>query len=359
MNANEKWLRVLARDARSDGSFVYAVRSTGIYCRPSCPSRRPKREQVAFYQLPEAAERAGYRPCRRCHPREATRSNPDVDKARRACQHIDNYPEGTPTLATLSAQVNASPYHLQRTFKRATGISPRQYAEARRLERVRKEMKMKRNVTEALYEAGYSSSSRLYERASGQLGMTPASYRRGGAGATIGFTTVPCTLGRLLVAATRKGICRISFGDDVRSMEKLLRGEFPAAEIRRDDTGLKPWVEGVLRLLAGWQPHPDLPLDVRATAFQWRVWEVLCSIPRGYTRSYSEVARIMGKPRAARAVAQACATNPVVVIIPCHRVVQKDGGLGGYRWGVARKGTLLKAEEKGISASKVIAATAP
>jgi AraC family transcriptional regulator, regulatory protein of adaptative response / methylated-DNA-[protein]-cysteine methyltransferase len=359
MNADEKWQRVLARDARSDGSFVYAVRSTGIYCRPSCPSRRPKREQVAFFPQPAAAERAGYRPCRRCHPGQATRTNPDVEKARRACRHIDDYPEGTPTLAALGAHINASPYHLQRTFKRATGISPRQYAEARRLERLRKEMKKKRNVTEALYEAGYGSSSRLYERASGQLGMTPASYRRGGAGATIGFTILPCRLGRLLVAATQKGICRISFGDDVRSMESSLRGEFQAAEVRRDDPGLKPWLEAVLRLLDGWQPHPDLPLDVRATAFQWRVWEVLRSIPRGHTRSYSEVARIMGKPKAARGVARACATNPLAVVVPCHRVVQKNGSLGGYRWGVERKRTLLEAEEKEISASKAVAATAP
>ena len=358
MNADEKWLHVLARDARSDGSFVYAVRSTGIYCRPSCPSRRPKREQVAFFPLPEAAERAGYRPCRRCCPEQATPADPGVERVHRTCQRLDGDANGTPTLAALSAQVNASPYHLQRTFKRVTGISPRQYAEARRLERVRKEMKEKRNITEALYEAGYGSSSRLYERASGQLGMTPASYRRGGAGATIGFTTLPCRMGRLLLAATQEGICRIGFGADARSMEKSLRCEFPAAEVRRDDMGLRPWVEAILRHLNGWQPHPDLPLDVRATAFQWRVWEVLRSIPYGHTRSYSEVARTMGKPKAARAVARACATNPVAVIIPCHRVVQKNGKLGGYRWGVERKRNLLRVERKEAFTEKAIAATA-
>lgn len=349
MNNQQQWKRVLERDGRWNDVFVYAVRSTGIYCRPSCPSRRPRREQVVFYPRAQAAERAGFRPCRRCKPQLARRNDPLIEKVRRACQYIDAHAEDSLTLASLSAHLGGSPYHLQRIFKRVMGITPRRYAEIRRLERFKAHVKDRQNVTHALYEAGYGSSSRLYERAPTKLGMTPSEYRRGGKGIRIRYTIVACpekSLGRLLLAATESGICRVSLGDRDRFLEADLRREFPAAEIRRDGVCLRAWAAALLKHLDGHRTHLNLPLDVRATAFQWRVWEALRSIPLGSTRAYSEVARALGQPKAARAVARACATNPVSVIVPCHRVVQANGGLGGYHWGIERKKMLLAIEKK-------------
>lgn len=341
MTEQARWERVLARDGRMDGAFVYAVRSTGIYCRPSCPSRRPERRKVVFFAAAEAAERAGFRPCRRCRP---DRANSQFERIRLACRFIDEHPDDTITLGVLASALHMSPFHLQRTFKRLMGVTPRQYASARRANRLKTILKEKNNVTEALYEAGYGSSSRLYERAPERLGMTPGTYRRGGEGARIGYTIVHCSVGRLLLAATARGVCRISMGEDDGALEKDLRNEYPAAEIRRDANGLRRWASRVVEHLKGEQPDLDLPIDVRATAFQWRVWEALRAIPYGGTRSYSEVARGIGQPKAARAVARACATNPVAIAVPCHRVVRNDGSMGGYRWGIERKKLLLEKE---------------
>jgi AraC family transcriptional regulator of adaptative response/methylated-DNA-[protein]-cysteine methyltransferase len=338
---------VLARDAARDGTFVYAVRSTGIYCRPSCPAPPPRREQVVFYPVPETAEQAGFRPCRRCRPETATARDPHVERVRSACRSIEAQLEEPLTLAALAERVGLSPFHLQRTFKRITGITPRQYAEACRLGQLKARLKTRRTVTMALYEVGYGSSSRLYERAAGHLGMTPATYQRGGRDTCIRYTLADCPLGRLLLAGTERGICAVSLGDSDAELEAVLRSEYPAAEIVRADDALRPWFEELLEHLRGQQPHLDLPLDVQATAFQWRVWQELRKIPYGSTRSYSEIARALGQPTATRAVARACATNPVSVIIPCHRVVREDGGLGGYRWGLERKRQLLDREQAG------------
>lgn len=339
----------MARDAHFDGAFVYAVRSTGVYCRPSCPSRRPTRGQVVFFERAAAAERAGFRPCRRCRPNA---SQPvAVEKVRRACLFLDNHSDGAASLATLGAHVGLSPYHLHRTFKRVMGVTPREYLEARRFERLKKHLRERPNVTHALYEAGFSSSSRLYERAPSKLGMTPARYRRGGSGVAIRYTIVASPLGRLLVAATDRGVCRIGMGESDRYLEKDLRREFPAAEILRDDAGLRGWSKALLEQLLPGHAQPDLPLDIQATAFQERVWKALRRIPAGRTRSYAEVARAIGQPRAVRAVGRACAANPVALLIPCHRVVESGGGLGGYHWGIERKRTLL-AREKASAGSK-------
>jgi AraC family transcriptional regulator of adaptative response/methylated-DNA-[protein]-cysteine methyltransferase len=340
------WRAVEERDAAWDGHFVYAVRSTGVYCRPSCPSRRPRRGQVVFYPVPEAAEQCGYRPCRRCRPRQAAATDPHVEIVRATCRYIEMHLENALTLDTLSAQAQLSPLHLQRVFKRIVGITPRQYADACRLGVLKSRLKERRTVTMAMMEAGYDSSSRLYERASSQLGMTPATYQRGGRAVQVRYTVAPCPLGRLLLAGTERGICAVYLGDGDAKLEAELSREFPAAELRRDDDGLRAWVSELIDHLRGQQPHLDLPLDVRATAFQWRVWQELQAIPYGSTRSYSEIARALGQPSAARAVARACATNPVSVLIPCHRVVREDGDLGGYRWGLERKQALLDHEKE-------------
>lgn len=342
------WQAVQSRDAGCDGAFVFAVRSTGIYCRPSCPARRPRREQVVFFHLPEAAEQAGFRACRRCHPRQAEAGGPQTELVQRACRQIKTHLEDTLeeplTLTTLSKQVGISPYHLQRVFKRIMGITPRQYADACRLGQFKARLKGGESVSSAMYNAGYGSSSRLYERAPAQLGMTPATYRRGGRGMHINFTIVDCPLGRLLVAATEKGVCAVSLGDSDVALKSALASEYPAAEIHPDGEFLKKWVDILLNHLRGQRPRLELPLDVQATAFQWRVWEALRSIPYGSTRSYSEIARAIGQPKAVRAVARACATNPVALVIPCHRAVREDKTLGGYRWGLERKHILLKQE---------------
>ncbi len=351
------WRAVLARDARLDGRFVYAVRSTGIYCRPSCPSRRPRRAQAVFYPLPEAAEREGFRPCRRCQPRRAAR-DPQAELVGRVCRHIDAHLDEPLTLAALAVPAGMRPLRLQRTFRRLMGITPRQYADARRLGSLKKSLQEGRDVTTSLYEAGYGSSSRLYERSDAQLGMTPATYRRGGRGMRIGYTVVDCPLGRLLVAATLRGVSAVYLGDSDRPLEAALRREYPQAEIERNTNGLSTWVRALLRHLEGRQPHLDLPTDVQATAFQRRVWEALRAIPHGSTRSYSQIARTLGQPKATRAVARACATNPVSVVVPCHRVVREDGGLGGYRWGLGRKRALLEQERAPVKRGRVRSAAA-
>ncbi|HVB37357.1 MAG TPA: bifunctional DNA-binding transcriptional regulator/O6-methylguanine-DNA methyltransferase Ada [Vicinamibacterales bacterium] len=341
-----RWRAVLARDASADGTFVYAVRSTGIYCRPTCASRRPRPEQVAFFADGAAAERAGFRPCRRCRPSQPAAGDPWIDRVRQACRLLARHEDEPVTLETLSRTIGGSPHHLQRNFKRIMGVSPREYAEACRLARVKRNLKAGEAVTAALYDAGYGSSSRLYERAPAQLGMTPASYSRGGAGAEIRYAVTACPLGRLLVAATSRGVCAIKMGTDDAVLERELRHEFPAATIQPDAGRLSQHVRKVLAHLEGRRPALELPLDVQATAFQWQVWRQLVAIPRGATRSYGEIAAAIGRPRAARAVARACASNPVALAIPCHRVVPAGGGTGGYRWGAERKKALL-GKEKG------------
>ena len=349
-NEEARWEAVLSRDTRFDGAFVFAVRSTGIYCRPSCPSRRPRREQVTFFPLPEAAERAGFRSCLRCHPKDAPA--PTALKAvRRVCRLLEEHRDGPLTLQALAARVGLSPSHLQRTFKRIVGVSPREYREALRVGDFKARVKKGESVTSAMYEAGYGSSSRLYESSNDRLGMTPAAYRRGGRGVSISYTIASCSLGRLLVAGTEKGVCAVRLGDSDTELEASLRAEYSEADIKRDDRSLGKWVGELADHLQGKHPRLDLPVDVQATAFQWSVWQKLKEIPYGKTWSYSEVAQAIGRPSAVRAVARACATNPVALVIPCHRVVREDKSLGGYRWGIERKQALLDRERDGADSA--------
>jgi len=336
-----RWTAVLGRDTAADGRFVYAVASTRIYCRPSCPSRRPHRRHVRFFPTPSAAEAAGYRACRRCRPGES--ETDAVRRVREAQRYLERHLDETVTLDRLGRAVGMSPYHLQRTFKRLTGVTPRVYAGAQRMDRMKARLNQGDTVSRATYEAGYSSPSRVYDQSRARLGMTPGSYQRGGPGVRIRFTTVPTALGLVLVAATDRGLCAVSLGDDATALEAALLREYPAARIEREDAELRRWVAAVVARLAGDEAE-RLPLDVRGTTFQLRVWEALQRIPRGATRSYSEIARELGQPSAARAVARACASNRLALVIPCHRVVREDGGLGGYRWGAERKGKLLRTE---------------
>lgn len=348
-----RWAAVLARDAGADGSFVYAVRTTGVYCRPSCPSRRPRRESVAFYPGPDAAELSGFRECRRCHPRAGVALPAGLDEARRACAFIQRHADEPLTLAQIAGHVGTSPFHLQRTFTRLVGISPRAYQEAMRAGRFRDGLRQGTPVSGAVYDAGYGSISRVYERRPTGRGMTPATYRRGGKGMAMTYTIVDSPVGRMMVAGTDKGICSVKLGDRDERLERDLRREYPEAIITRDTSALGGWVGTLLGHLNGSRPHLDLPIDVQATAFQWKVWRHLQSIPTGETRAYSDVARAIGKPDAVRAVARACATNPVCLVVPCHRVVAKDGSLTGYRWGVSRKRRLLGIETGQRSKGKV------
>jgi AraC family transcriptional regulator, regulatory protein of adaptative response / methylated-DNA-[protein]-cysteine methyltransferase len=343
MQSETQWQQVMARDARQDGRFVFAVRTTGVYCRPSCPSRRPRRDSVEFFADPQQAELAGYRACLRCKPTEIPTQAQTVMRTR---QLLDEA-AGVLTLAELSKRVGVSPFHLQRLFKRATGLSPREYQSARRVQHVKHGLRKGDDVTTALYDAGFGSPSRLYEKSTQHLGMTPGAYRRGGAGMTIQYAIIPSPLGRLLVAATPRGLCAVRFGEDASELEREVREEFRAAEIQRDDAALQPYLQPLLASLRGENATVDLPLDVRATAFQKKVWDALRRIPSGETRSYSQVAREIGDPKAVRAVARACASNPVALAVPCHRVVRNDGALAGYRWGIDRKKELLHQEQRG------------
>ena len=351
------WRAVQNRDKGADGTFVYAVRSTGIYCKPSCPSRKPRREQVDFFPLPVAAEQKGFRACKRCKPQFDRVQDTQTDAVARICREIDEQVRSGDgpaygakrsdfrlTLPELSASNGMSAHQLDRAFRRVMGISPRQYADAQRMRLLKTYLKKGDDVTTALYGAGFGSSSRLYERAPGHLGMTPTAYRQGGAGMEIHYTIVNSPLGRLLVGATARGISALYLGKEDSPLETELRKEYPRAEIRHDRNGMQGWVGKILEHLRGHEPNLDLPTDVRATAFQRRVWEELRKIPYGTTKTYSQVARAIGRPTAIRAVARACATNPVSVVVPCHRVVREDGNLAGYRWGLERKRELLEHE---------------
>src|ERR1700676_3845438 len=338
---------VASRDARMDRAFVYGVRSTGIYCRPSCPSRRPRPQQIQFFALSEAAERAGFRACLRCRPQSEPRSS-QSQLISSVCHAIetDTGTDRPADLGRLAAAAGLSAQHLQRTFRQAMGITPRQYADAIRVARLKSNLRKGTDVTTALYETGYGSPSRLYEKSDAQLGMTPATYRQGGQGMQISYTITDCSLGRVLVAATGRGISAVYLGDNDEPLAAALRKEYPQAEIRHSSEEHSQWVRAIVRHLAGSQPQLDLPTDVAATAFQRRVWGALRAIPFGTTRTYSEVARSLGRPTATRAVARACATNPISIVVPCHRVVRTDGSLGGYRWGLHRKQLLLEQETR-------------
>ncbi len=342
----ERWDAVARRDAAHDGEFVYAVTSTGVFCRPGCPSRRPRRDRVRFFDTAAAAGQAGFRACRRCRPTSATTTTPTTDAIGRASQYLHEHAERTVSLSQLARVARLSPSYLHREFKRALGVSPREYQAACRAARFRHHLQSGHGVTTAMYEAGYGSPSRIYESTPTGRGMPPATYRRGGAGAEVGFVTVPCPLGWLLVAATDKGVCAVKLGASAAALEADLRREFSAAVITPDRLVRREWVAALVARLRGATRDVTLPLDVRGTAFQWLVWRALQRIPAGETRSYSDVARAVGKPAAVRAVAAACARNPVCVVVPCHRVVAKHGGLGGYRWGAARKERLLAGEAR-------------
>jgi AraC family transcriptional regulator, regulatory protein of adaptative response / methylated-DNA-[protein]-cysteine methyltransferase len=340
---DRRWDAVIARDSAYDGRFVFGVSSTGVYCRPSCAARRPRRENVTFFPGPEQAEKAGFRACLRCRPRSVS-GHPQSDLAKEICRYIEQHLDEPITLERLGRTFRQSPFHLQRSFKAALGITPREYADSCRLRLLKRNLQAGNNVTRAMYDAGYGSSSRLYEKTASQLGMTPDRYRRGSVAAVIRYVCADSPLGRMLVAATDRGVCSIQFGRTDEELIEGLKHEFPFATRKPDESGLHAWVEVLLSKMTGRELNAALPLDIRATAFQRRVWTYLQSIPFGEKRSYSEVAKAIGQPTASRAVARACATNPVAVAIPCHRVVREDGSISGYRWGLERKRRLLEIE---------------
>ncbi len=339
-----RWVAVVMRDPSADGTFVYSVATTGVYCRPSCGARRARPEHVRFFSDARAAEAAGFRPCKRCKPDLPSLHERYSAKVAQACRLIERA-ETLPTLESLAAAVAMSPHHLHRIFKSITGTTPRQYANAHRERRLRERLRKGARVTAAIYDAGYGSNSRFYERASELLGMRPRDYRAGGANVTIKFAVGECSLGSILVAQSERGICAISLGDDPESLVHDLQDQFPRARL----IGCDREFERIVATVVGFVDSPSmglhLPLDIRGTAFQRRVWEALRQIPPGQTITYAELARRIGVPKAARAVASACAANPLAVAIPCHRVIRTDGSLSGYRWGVERKRALLEREE--------------
>lgn len=347
LHDDRRWTAVVARDSGQDGEFVFAVATTGVYCRPSCPARRPRRENVAFFPAPEQAEKAGFRACLRCRPRSSS-GNPQSDSAKEICRFIEQHLDEPVTLERLGKAFRQSPFHLQRRFKAVLGITPREYADSCRLRLLKRNLQAGDNVTRAMYDAGYGSSSRLYEKTASQLGMTPDKYRRGAIAATVRYAVVDSPLGRMLIAATDKGVCAIQFARSDGELIEGLKREFPFAVRKVDEGGLQTWIAALLSKMTGSALNAALPLDIRATAFQRRVWTYLRSIPFGATRSYRQVAKAIGQPSASRAVARACATNPVAVAIPCHRVVREDGSISGYRWGVERKKALLEMEKRGL-----------
>lgn len=336
------WEATLHRDPRAEGKFFFAVRSTHIYCRPTCPARRPRRENAVFFRTTQEAERNGYRPCRRCRPHEEQESLALVRSAANLFGAADE--DEAALLESVAARLRTTPAKLRRAFHRLTGLSPREFAHAARLEKFKKLLREGKEITDALYECGYGSPSRVYEKTNSNLGMTPASYRKGGSGMKIAYTVAPSSLGKVLVAATDRGVSAVYLGDDDRALVSALQKEYPRAEILRSPDSNPAWLKEILRRIEGHPPSVDLPLDVRATAFQRRVWQELQKIPRGTTRTYTQVARALGKPKSVRAVARACATNPTSIVVPCHRVIRTDGALAGYRWGLQRKEKLLQRE---------------
>ncbi len=343
--AERYWQATLHRDVRADGSFFFAVRSTQIYCRPSCPARRPLRRNTIFFRTTQDAERHGFRPCRRCRPKQTDSATVLVQRAAAVLANTRDEPL---RLGSLAALVNSTPVQLRRAFRRATGLSPKEFEQAFRLSRFKSLLRDGNNVTEALYACGYGSSSRLYEKTNAQLGMTPASYRKGGDGMRIGYTVANTSLGKVLVAATQRGVSAVYLGENEKDLVQELRKEYAKAEIVRAGEENEAWLKEIVRRVEGNTPRVELPLDVQATAFQRRVWQELQKIPRGTTRTYTQVAKSLGKPRSVRAVARACATNPISIAVPCHRVIRSDGSLAGYRWGLSRKEKLLKREAASV-----------
>ena len=338
-----RWAAVTRRDAEADGTFFYSVRSTGVYCRPSCAARLPRRENVRFHGTTSEAEQAGFRPCKRCRPNEAPLAARRAADIARACRLIEES-ETMPTLEALAAGVGMSRFHFHRVFKSVTGVTPQEYAAANRASRVRRELRESATVTDAIYGAGFNSNGRFYATASKVLGMTPTDFRAGGSGASIRFAIGECSLGSILVAASEKGVCAILLGDDPEALARDLQDRFPNAALTGGVADFDAWVAKVVGFVEMPRLGLDLPLDVRGTAFQQRVWRALSEIPVGSTVSYSEIARKIGAPQSVRAVAQACGANHLAVAIPCHRVVRSNGVLTGYRWGVERKRALLDRE---------------
>lgn len=340
VDTEARWQAVLERDPAADGVFYYAVRSTGIYCRPTCPARRPKPANVSFFASAEGARQAGFRPCLRCQPDQVSARQAAIVEIQRVLESADR----PPTLSELGRAVGFSPFHLQRVFKQATGLSPKQYAAAHRARRLRANLNGSCTVIEATYEAGFGSTRAAYQAAATELGMSPGAYKKGGQGQRIAYTVADSPLGRMLVAATVRGVCAVRFGDD-ESLVAELCAEFPRASLVHDADEVEPHVAAVLEHLVGRRLSLDLPLDLAATAFQQRVWEALREIPYGETRTYAQIAELIGQPGAARAVGRACALNPVALAVPCHRVLGSGGKLTGYRWGVERKKILLDHEQ--------------
>lgn len=348
MNDEFRWNAVVARDRSQDGAFFYGVMTTGVYCRPSCASRRPLRRNVRFYATPEDAERDGLRACRRCKPRDFGNGAVLTDKVQAVCRYIEANPHENLRLAALSRRVQVSPFQLQRRFKAIVGVSPKEYAEACRLKSLKQGLRDGSSVTDAIYDAGFGSSSRLYERVDTRLGMTPKQYRQGGKGIEISYAVSETPLGLLMMAATDRGLCVVQFGERASALVAQLSREYPGASIRPmqppRSRQFTQWMQALAGYLEGIVQRLDLPLDIQGTAFQMKVWNYLRRIPYGKVRSYAEVARAIGKPAAVRAVGSACGANPVALVVPCHRVIRGDGALGGYRWGLERKRTLLDRE---------------
>jgi AraC family transcriptional regulator of adaptative response/methylated-DNA-[protein]-cysteine methyltransferase len=343
LNSEECWTAVENRDASADGNFFYGVRTTGVYCRPGCASRRPLRTNTAFFETTAAAEAAGFRACKRCRPADDSAASRHVAAIEKACALLRTS-ETMPSLAELADAACVSRFHFHRVFKQITGVTPRDYARSHRLGRLGEKLDSGEPITASIYASGFGSSSRAYEAAPAGLGMTPGTRRRGGSGETIRFVTVATSLGWALVAATARGICMTALSDDRDSLAVALRQRFPRAELIAEDADLKEWANRIVHFITAPEQNLDLPLDIRGTAFQARVWRALQKIPLGKTASYTEIAARLGQPKAVRAVAQACAANKLALIVPCHRVIRSDGELGGYRWGLERKRALLERE---------------
>jgi len=339
----DRWAAVTRRDRSADGIFYYSVRTTGVYCRPSCAARLAHRENVQFHLTPEAAERAGFRACKRCQPNMVPHSEQQIAAVAKICRMIENA-ESAPNLDALAQAAGMSRFYFHRVFKAVTGVTPRAYFAEWRAQRVREELTRCETVTEAIYGAGFNSNGPFYATSTQVLGMTPTSFRAGGSGVSVRVAVGECSLGSILIAATAKGICSILLGDDPDKLMRNLQDRFPHAELVGGDKAFEKWVALVVGFVEAPRKGLDLPLDVQGTSFQQRVWQALRDIPAGSKATYADIARRVGAPKAVRAVAQACAANPIAVAIPCHRVVRKDGALSGYRWGVERKRTLLERE---------------
>lgn len=346
LSGSDAWRAVERRDRRSDGTFVYAVRSTGIYCRPSCPSRRPSRANVSFFLTSDDAEQAGYRPCLRCRPADESAASATEAAVAKARGYLEQHVDRPVSLGELARYAGLSPWHLQRSFKRILGVSPKAYQDARRVDQFKSRLRAGDTVSRATYEAGFGSSSRVYERSGTLLGMTPAAYRRGGAGVRIAYTITDAPVGRVLVATTDRGVCAVELGDSDDDVLRALHADFPRATIERSADKHHAWVKAVVERVRDPRRASDIPLDLMGSAFQLRVWKALQEIPPGEQRSYRDIAAAIGQPAASRAVARACATNRVAVVVPCHRVVRGDGDLAGYKWGVERKRGLLAKERR-------------